>query len=36
MLFSLATANGLLFVPPDTDLDAGDAAVAWELRGHEG
>jgi molybdenum cofactor synthesis domain-containing protein len=36
MLFSLATANGLLFVPPDADLEAGDTAVAWELRGHEG
>ena len=33
MLFSLATANGLLFVPPDTDLEAGAEAVAWELRG---
>jgi molybdenum cofactor synthesis domain-containing protein len=32
MLFSLATANGLVFVPPDTDLAPGDEAVAWELR----
>lgn len=32
MLFSLATANGLLFVPPDVDLAAGDEATAWELR----
>jgi molybdopterin molybdotransferase len=32
MLFSLAVANGLLFVPPDVDLAAGDEAVAWELR----
>jgi molybdenum cofactor synthesis domain-containing protein len=32
MLFSLATANGLVFVPPDTDLAPGDDAVAWELR----
>ena len=36
MLFSLATANGLLFVPPDTDLAPGDEAVAWELRAHAG
>jgi molybdenum cofactor synthesis domain-containing protein len=32
MLFSLATANGLLFVPPDVDLPDGAEAVAWELR----
>jgi molybdopterin molybdotransferase len=32
MLFSLAVANGLLFVPPDVDLAAGAEAVAWELR----
>jgi molybdenum cofactor synthesis domain-containing protein len=32
MLFSLATANGLLFIPPDVDLAAGDEARAWELR----
>lgn len=32
MLFSLAVANGLLFVPPDVDLAAGDEATAWVLR----
>ena len=32
MLFSLAIANGLLFVPPDVDLPAGAEAIAWELR----
>jgi molybdopterin molybdotransferase len=32
MLFSLARANGILFVPPDEDLEAGAQAVAWELR----
>lgn len=32
MLFSLATANALLFIPPDTDLPAGAQAVAWETR----
>jgi molybdopterin molybdotransferase len=32
MLFSLAIANGLLFIPPDVDLAAGAQAVAWELR----
>ena len=32
MLFSLAVANGLLFVPPDVDLAPGDEALAWELR----
>ena len=32
MLFSLARANGILFVPPDEDLPAGADAVAWELR----
>ncbi len=36
MLFSLATANGLLFIPPDTDLAAGDEATAWVLRDPEG
>jgi molybdenum cofactor synthesis domain-containing protein len=32
MLFSLAIANGLLFIPPDVDLAAGDGATAWVLR----
>ena len=32
MLFSLAVANGLLFIPPDVDLAAGAEATAWELR----
>ncbi len=32
MIFSLAVANGLLFIPPDVDLPAGADAVAWELR----
>jgi molybdenum cofactor synthesis domain-containing protein len=32
MLFSLARANGILFVPPDEDLPAGAEATAWELR----
>jgi molybdenum cofactor synthesis domain-containing protein len=32
MVFSLAAASGLLFIPPDVDLGAGDEAVAWELR----
>jgi len=36
MLFSLAAANGLLFVPPDVDLPAGAEATAWELRGRNG
>jgi molybdopterin molybdotransferase len=35
MLFSLAVANGLLFIPPDVDLPAGAEAVAWELRGSD-
>ena len=35
MLFSLAIANGLLFIPPDVDLAAGAEAVAWELRAHD-
>jgi len=35
MLFSLAVANGLLFIPPDLDLPAGAEAVAWELRGRD-
>jgi hypothetical protein len=32
MLASLAAANGLVFIPPDTDLPAGAEAVAWVLR----
>jgi molybdopterin molybdotransferase len=36
MLFSLAAANGLLFIPPDVDLPAGAEAVAWELPGRDG
>ena len=32
MLASLAAANGLIFIPPDTDLPAGTDVVAWELR----
>lgn len=36
MLFSLATANALLFIEPDTDLAAGDEATAWLLRSPEG
>jgi molybdenum cofactor synthesis domain-containing protein len=32
VVFSLAAASGLLFVPPDVDLAAGDEATAWELR----
>jgi molybdenum cofactor synthesis domain-containing protein len=32
MLGSLAAANGMLFIPPDEDLAAGDEVVAWELR----
>ncbi len=35
MLFSLAVANGLLFIPPDVDLPTGAEAVAWELRGRD-
>ena len=35
MLASLAAANGMVFIPPDTDLPAGAAVVAWELRGRE-
>ncbi len=35
MLASLAAANGMIFVPPDTDLPAGAEIVAWELRGRE-
>lgn len=32
MRFSLARANGILFVPPDEDLPAGGEAAAWVLR----
>ena len=35
MLASLAAANGMLFIPPDTDLPAGAEVVAWELRGRD-
>ena len=35
MLASLAAANGMVFIPPDTDLPAGAAVVAWELRGRD-
>jgi len=35
MLASLAAANGLIFIPPDTDLAAGTDVVAWELRGRD-
>jgi molybdenum cofactor synthesis domain-containing protein len=35
MLFSLARANGILFIPPDVDLPAGAEALAWELRGRD-
>ena len=35
MLFSLAVANGLLFIPPDLDLPAGAEAVAWEMRSRD-
>jgi molybdenum cofactor synthesis domain-containing protein len=33
MLASLARANGMVFVPPDTDLAAGAEITAWVLRG---
>ena len=36
MLASLAAANGMIFIPPDTDLPAGADVVAWELRGRDG
>ena len=36
MLASLAAANGMVFVPPDADLPAGDEVVAWELRDRDG
>ncbi len=35
MLASLAAANGLIFIPPDTDLRAGSEVIAWELRGRD-
>jgi molybdopterin molybdotransferase len=35
MLFSLARANAILFIPPDVDLPAGAEALAWELRGRD-
>jgi len=35
MLASLAAANGMVFIPPDTDLPAGAAVVAWELRSRD-
>ena len=36
MLFSLATANGLLFIPPDANLRTGEEATAWVLRALDG
>ena len=36
MLASLAAANGMIFIPPDTDLPVGAEVVAWELRGRDG
>jgi molybdenum cofactor synthesis domain-containing protein len=33
MLASLARANAMVFVPPDTDLPAGAEATAWVVRG---
>jgi molybdenum cofactor synthesis domain-containing protein len=36
MLASLAAANGMIFVPPDTDLPVGREVVAWELRDRDG
>jgi molybdenum cofactor synthesis domain-containing protein len=35
MLASLAAANAMIFIPPDTDLAVGADAVAWELRGRD-
>jgi molybdopterin biosynthesis enzyme len=32
MLASLSKANAMIFIPPDTDLDAGAEVQAWELR----
>jgi len=36
MLASLSRANGMVFVPPGTDLPAGAEITAWVLRGIEG
>jgi molybdopterin molybdotransferase len=36
MLASLAAANAMIFIPPDTNLPAGAEIVAWELRGRDG
>ncbi len=36
MLASLAAANGMILIPPDTDLPVGAEVVAWELRSREG
>ncbi len=35
MLGSLAKANGMIFIPPDADLAAGDEVLAWELRARD-
>jgi molybdopterin biosynthesis enzyme len=32
MLASLSKANAMVFIAPDTDLDAGADVQAWELR----
>lgn len=36
MLASLSRANGMVFIPPDSDLPIGAEVVAWELRGRDG
>lgn len=35
MLASLAAANGMILIPPDTDLAVGAEVVAWELRSRQ-
>ncbi len=35
MLASLAAANGMILIPPDTDLPVGAEVVAWELRSRD-
>jgi molybdopterin biosynthesis enzyme len=35
MLASLSRANGMVFIPPGSDLPAGAEVVAWELRGRD-
>jgi len=36
MLAQLAAANGMIFIPPDTDVPVVAEVVACELRGRDG